>query len=80
MIQEVDHRREEDSQNTSMLSRDKESMMMSERGQIANKMAELSEEQNKKLLQKEIRLREEAQSRFLAMEKVGLEFLIFFNF
>ncbi|XP_031567106.1 coiled-coil domain-containing protein 154-like isoform X5 [Actinia tenebrosa] len=69
MIQEVDHKREEDTQNTSMLSRDKESMMMSERSQIANRMAELTEEQNKKLIQKEIRLREEAQSKFLAMEK-----------
>lgn len=70
MIQEVDHKREEDIQASSMINRDKDSMMMSERSQIANKMAELTEEQNKKLLQKEIILREEAQTKFLAMEKV----------
>jgi len=70
MIQEVDHKREEDTQASSLLNRDKDSMMMTERSQLANKMAELTEEQNKKLLQKEIRLREEAQSKFVAMEKV----------
>lgn len=70
MIQEVDHKREEDIQASSTLNRDKDTMMLTERNQIANKMAELTEEQNKKLLQKEIRLREEAQTKFLSMEKV----------
>ncbi|EDO26129.1 predicted protein [Nematostella vectensis] len=69
-VHNIEHKREEDMHSTSMMSRDKDSMLATERSQMASRLAEISDEQNKKLLQKEIRLREEAQSKFMALEKV----------
>ncbi|XP_032221549.2 coiled-coil domain-containing protein 154 isoform X4 [Nematostella vectensis] len=68
-VHNIEHKREEDMHSTSMMSRDKDSMLATERSQMASRLAEISDEQNKKLLQKEIRLREEAQSKFMALEK-----------
>lgn len=51
-------------------SKEKENLLENERNLIASKLAELSEEQSKKMLQKEIRLREDAQAKFVLLEKV----------
>lgn len=53
-----------------MNSKERENLLENERTMIASKLAELSEEQSKKMLQKEIRLREDAQSKFVLLEKV----------
>ena len=58
-----------------MNSKEKENLLETERTMIASKLAELSEEQSKKMLQKEIRLREDAQTKFVTLEKVGLRIL-----
>lgn len=73
---ELDRKREEDLFSTSRQSKDKENKLEAERSALANKMAEISEEQSKKMLQKEMRLREDAQSKFVALEKVSLMWLI----
>lgn len=78
LILEVDRKREEDLYSSSRQSKDKENLMEAERSALANKMAEMSEEQSKKMLQKEIRLREDAQSKFVALERVRI--LIIFIF
>lgn len=54
-----------------MNSKEKEDLIENERTIIASKLAELSEEQSKKMLQKEIRLREDAQAKFVLLEKVS---------
>ena len=54
-----------------MNSKEKENLLENERNMIASKLAELSEEQSKKMLQKEIRLREDAQAKFVLLEKVS---------
>ena len=54
-----------------MNSKEKENILENERNMIASKLAELSEEQSKKMLQKEIRLREDAQAKFVLLEKVS---------
>ena len=55
---------------SAMNSKERENLLQNERTMIASKLAELSEEQSKKMLQKEIRLREDAQSKFVLLEKV----------
>ena len=55
---------------SAMNSKERENLLENERTMIASKLAELSEEQSKKMLQKEIRLREDAQSKFVLLEKV----------
>ena len=71
LILEVDRKREEDLYSNSKHSQDKENMLEAERSAFASKMAEISEEQSKRLLQKEIRLREDAQSKFVSLERVS---------
>lgn len=70
MVQESNHQREQELYAHSMNSKEKEDLIENERTMIASKLAELSEEQSKKMLQKEIRLREDAQAKFVLLEKV----------
>ena len=70
-MQESHHQREQELYAQSMNSKEKEDLLESERSMIASKLAELSDEQSKKMLQKEIRLREDAQSKFTLLEKVS---------
>lgn len=70
MVQESNHQREQELYAHSMNSKEKEDLIENERTMIASKLAELSEEQSKKMLQKEIRLREDAQTKFVLLEKV----------
>lgn len=70
MVQESNHQREQELYAHSMNSKEKEDLLENERTVIASKLAELSEEQSKKMLQKEIRLREDAQAKFVLLEKV----------
>ena len=76
VVQESNHKREEEIYANAMNSKEKENLLETERTLIANKLAELSEEQSKKMLQKEIRLREDAQTKFVTLEKVCLRILI----
>lgn len=69
-VQETNHKREEEMYANAMNSKEKENLLENERNLIASKLAELSEEQSKKMLQKEIRLREDAQAKFVLLEKV----------
>lgn len=71
MVQESNHQREQELYAQSMNSKEKEDLIENERTIIASKLAELSEEQSKKMLQKEIRLREDAQAKFVLLEKVS---------
>ena len=71
MVQESNHQREQELYAQSMNSKEKEDLLENERTMIASKLAELSEEQSKKMLQKEIRLREDAQAKFVLLEKVS---------
>lgn len=74
MVQESNHQREQELYAHSMNSKEKEDLLENERTMIASKLAELSEEQSKKMLQKEIRLREDAQAKFVLLEKVSKTF------
>ena len=74
MVQESNHQREQELYAHSMNSKEKEDLIENERTMIASKLAELSEEQSKKMLQKEIRLREDAQAKFVLLEKVSYTF------
>jgi len=74
MVQESNHQREQELYAQSMNSKEKEDLIENERTMIASKLAELSEEQSKKMLQKEIRLREDAQAKFVLLEKVSNTF------
>ena len=69
-MQESNNKREEEMYASAMNSKERENLLENERTMIASKLAELSEEQSKKMLQKEIRLREDAQSKFVLLEKV----------
>ena len=71
VVQESHHQREQELYAQSMNSKEKEDLLENERSMIASKLAELSDEQSKKMLQKEIRLREDAQSKFTLLEKVS---------
>ena len=50
--------------------REKQSNFESDKNMLAYKMAELVEEQNKKSLQREMQLQEDAQTKFAILEKV----------
>jgi len=71
VVQESNLKREEEMYANAMNSKEKENILENERNMIASKLAELSEEQSKKMLQKEIRLREDAQAKFVLLEKVS---------
>ena len=71
MVQESNHQREQELYAHSMNSKEKEDLIENERTMIASKLAEFSEEHSKKMLQKEIRLREDAQAKFVVLEKVS---------
>ena len=71
-MQESNHQREQELYAQSMNSKEKDDLLENERTMIASKLAEVSEEQSKKMLQKEIRLREDAQAKFALLEKVSI--------
>lgn len=78
-MQESNLKREEEVYASAMSSKEKESLLENERNMISSKLAEINEEQNKKMLQKEIRLREDAQAKFVLLEKVKIVRLLFCN-
>ena len=55
-----------------MNSKERENLLENERNMISVKLAEINEEQNKKMLQKDIQLREDAQAKFVLLEKVRI--------
>ena len=57
---------------TTMNSKERENLLENERNMISVKLAEINEEQNKKMLQKDIQLREDAQAKFVLLEKVRI--------
>ncbi|XP_029212972.2 coiled-coil domain-containing protein 154-like isoform X5 [Acropora millepora] len=69
VVQENNLKREEEVYASAMSSKEKESLLENERNMISTKLAEINEDQNKKMLQKEIRLREDAQAKFVLLEK-----------
>ena len=71
-MQESNLKREEEMYATTMNSKERENLLENERNMISSKLAEINEEQNKKMLQKEIRLREDAQAKFVLLEKVRI--------
>lgn len=79
-MQENNLKREEEEYASAMSSKEKESLLENERNMISTKLAEINEDQNKKMLQKEIRLREDAQAKFVLLEKVRMVRLLFCNF
>ena len=80
VVQENNLKREEEVYASAMSSKEKESLLENERNMISTKLAEINEDQNKKMLQKEIRLREDAQAKFVLLEKVRFVRLLFCNF
>ena len=78
-MQENNLKREEEVYASAMSSKEKESLLENERNMISTKLAEINEDQNKKMLQKEIRLREDAQAKFVLLEKVRMVRLLFCN-
>lgn len=55
-----------------VIQREKEHAAETERLRLQSKIAEIAEEVSKKILQKEIKLREENQSKFSQMEQVKI--------
>lgn len=51
--------------------KEKEDFFENERSMIVSKLVEFLDEQSKKMLQKEIRLREDVQLKFILLEKVS---------
>ena len=70
LVADIDRKIGEDQYSSASYSKEKDDLLDSERSRLANTMAEISEEQSRKLLKNEIKLREDAQTKFLALEKV----------
>lgn len=64
-------KRDEFLHSRDLMQREKEHEANTERLKLQNKMAEMVEEVSRKILAKEMKLREEAQEKYLQLEKVG---------
>ena len=69
-IHEVSRKRDESMHALDVVQREREHAADNERLKMHGKIAEIAEEVSKKILSKEIRLREEAQQKFSNIEKV----------
>ena len=69
-IAEQTRRREEHMHALDVMQREKEHAAETERLRLQSKIAEIAEEVSKKILQKEIKLREEHQSKYSQIEQV----------
>ena len=69
-LSEQNRRREEAMHSLESLMRNKDHSSETEKIKLQSKITETVEEVSKKILQKEIKLREEAQSRYQQMEQV----------
>lgn len=72
LVADFDRKMDEDRHSSSAYSKEKDNLLDSERSRFANTVAEIAEEQSRKLLKNEIKLREDAQSKFMALEKVKI--------
>ena len=69
-LRELETKYQEVSHSASLSMREKDNVHDLEKSKLTYKMAELTEETNKKALQREMQLREEAQMKFAILEKV----------
>jgi hypothetical protein len=70
-VRELETKYQEVSHTASLNMREKDNVHEVEKSKMTYKMAELTDETNKKALQREMQLREEAQMKFIILEKVG---------
>ena len=59
------------------LTREKDHQAENEKIKLQARIGEIAEEVSKKILQKEIKLREESQMRYAQIEQVGVEHAVF---
>lgn len=69
-LRELETKYQEVSHTASLNIREKDNVYEVEKSKLAYKMAELTEDTNKKALQREMQLREESQKKFSVLEKV----------
>lgn len=69
-LNDASRKREESMHTVDMLLREKEHLSAAERMTLTSKVADTVEDVNKKLLSKEIKMREEMQDRYLNLERV----------
>ncbi|XP_078611808.1 coiled-coil domain-containing protein 154-like isoform X1 [Branchiostoma floridae x Branchiostoma japonicum] len=69
-LSNLEQKREGDLHTVDILQKEREQAAENERVRLQGKLSEIAEEVSKKILQKEIRLREEAQQKFHNVEKV----------
>ena len=69
-LRELETKYQEISHAASLNMREKDNVYEVEKSKLSYKMAELSEDTNKKALQREMQLREESQKKFSVLEKV----------
>ena len=79
-LRELETKYHDVSHTASLNLREKDSAHEVEKTKLTYKMAELTEEQNKKALQREMQLREEAQMKFVILEKVRCQYLDLLRF
>lgn len=71
LLAEQARKREENMHALNVVQREKEHAAESERIKLQSKIAEIAEEVSKKILQKEMKLREESQHKFAQVEQVS---------
>lgn len=70
-LNDANRKRDESMHSVDMLLREKEHVSAAERMTLTTKVADTVEDVNKKLLTKEIKMREEMQDRYLGLERVS---------
>ena len=71
-VTEQNRKREEALHALDVIQREREHAAEHERIKLQGKIAEIAEEVSKKILQKEIKLRQESQDKFAALETVSV--------
>ena len=71
-LSEQTRKREEGLHTVDMVLREKDHAAQAERLQMTSKVTDTVEDINKRLLAKEMKIREEIQQKFLQLEKVGI--------
>ena len=70
-VRDLETKYKEISHRATLSLKEKENAFDTEKSKLVYKMTELSEEQNKKALQREMDLRDDAHMKFLFLEKVS---------
>ena len=70
-VSEQARKREESLHSLDVIQREREHAVETERIKLQSKIAEIAEEVSKKMLQKEMKLREESQARYAQVEQVS---------